>query len=1793
MARPTRRLPFLRRAGTVLAVAAAAGALIHSPPTVDPRSPASAGSGDPAGAGPLDAGARSGSGTRPRAGTAGRPGAATGRSPEAPPGFRPAATHGEPERPTPPDGYAYTALSVAAAAPMPAGEDTADALPQLAWLHGSLGIEGLARKAVEAGRGWTFGWVGVGSVSARSGVRAAIRAEGGEVLGEAGPALRARLPGDRSRLAAIRAAPGVTGIAATPRDLKLPRRLAETAASNTVRVFVTLMADDPDGRWRDALAALGAVTGHYDPAIRAVAAEVPAAALEALARADFVLAVEPAGRVRAALDTAVPAMGADALRTLDAASDAFVGAGGASVPVGLLDSGLNVAHPDLGRGRASVCGANFATLFDAREEDRDLWFDAGSHGSHVAGILLGSGAVERRYAGMAPSVRDVRVAKVLGISGTGTLEGVLRGMDFLAGPTACAGGAPATPLLVNASLSRDEVEVSGRGTAERKLDAVVWRHRQLYVVANSNAGDAALGDLAAAKNSLAVGAVHDGGDVAGFSSHGPTADGRLAPQVVGTGVAVRAAAGAGSRTDYWPADGTSQAAPSVAGVAALLMDAAPGYRGQPAAVRARMMASAVRPDAFLDSHNLFPSRNDDGPGGLQHRYGLGKVSARTTVLSRDAGDGWVTGGASVDLDASSYAWHDVAVPPGASRLDVVLTWDEPPADTLVQPVTNDLDLWVDRDADCALAACGEDASRSRRDNVEWVVLRRPAPGVYRLKAVPRRRLSGVRAALAWTVIRGPSTPRLEVRAAAGEVSAPAGGQFEVELEVATDGYVAAGTTLRIDCRGSAAEGDGDLSACAEVALVAPASRADRGDAVERTLDRESDRAIALGEIAAGERRRVALAFRAPDQPGRFRLFFTATAWNARGGTAGVAVNAGGSDAPPPPGAGTPANDDHAAAERLAGDAGTRSADLLLATAEPGEPGAGDGMPGVRPRSLWYAWTAPATDTFRFSVDAGDRPGIADDLELALFAATAGEPLAELAPAGAAVGGGIAFAAERGRDHRVRLGRADWLGQGPDVRPAVAPVTVRWSRAPVPANDAWGGAERIAGAEGAADGSNLAATEAGGRFGPLAATTWFRWTAPADGDWRFEVNRRRLVVAAFAGETADDARLVSGLPAAQAVFPTRGGDAYRIAVAAPDAHAAGSDYTLRWGRGQRAAPANDDLAQAAAMPNDGDGHTIPLDTAALTVEPGEPAETGVRTAWWRWTPPSDGTWTWLGRRLEAPLRLSVFRRDREDALIPVAGTDAAHLQLSWQASAEETYLVSVGLPQGAAFAETSGAGGFGEDLLIEWGRAPDNDHAAAAAALAGASGTTSGNSRFGTTEPGEDTAGLGDASLWWEWEAPDDDWFGFSVESPHATALAVYRRDGLGGLVRVAASRRLGDAEGAVFRAEAGARYLIRLGTVDVEGGEFTLSWARHGPPAWLRYGGILGDGDIDAAGRAVSLAEVGAMAVHPDGGTLFAATFDGLQVFRRDAATGRLTLLQTLRDVQGEALLLWDAASDSLVAGSCDGWMRFPRSAQGGGLDAPVAMSGDSPCPGRSAFADASGTLVGIVRPSVGLETFRLDAGRTAVEAVGTVDLPGISAAALSAGGGFVYVAAADQLHVLARDADTDALVPHAVVEGGEKVAGEQVEGLHRVAALAVDDAGTTLFAFGAGGAGVAAFDLADPGSPRFLDALEPFVAGALFDVFNFGGVPPADPSPTCPHASVRPGRLAVDAVCRSSAFSAQLVDGTLRPEDELGILAADRYGRYVPDFHVTGGVAASPDGRHLYAGLARGVLILERTAAP
>jgi subtilisin family serine protease len=98
---------------------------------------------------------------------------------------------------------------------------------------------------------------------------------------------------------------------------------------------------------------------------------------------------------------------------------------------------------------------------------------------------------------------------------------------------------------------------------------------------------------------LAIGAVDGSGNLASFSSRGPTFDGRIKPEVLARGVSTQCAV-TSTDASYGGVSGTSLSTPLVAGVACLLIQAHPDFT--PQMIRASLMETAS--NAATPNNNL-------------------------------------------------------------------------------------------------------------------------------------------------------------------------------------------------------------------------------------------------------------------------------------------------------------------------------------------------------------------------------------------------------------------------------------------------------------------------------------------------------------------------------------------------------------------------------------------------------------------------------------------------------------------------------------------------------------------------------------------------------------------------------------------------------------------------------------------------------------------------------------------------------------------------------------------------------------------------------------------------------------------------------------------------------------------------------------------------------------------------------------------------------------------------------------------------------------------------------------
>jgi subtilisin family serine protease len=303
---------------------------------------------------------------------------------------------------------------------------------------------------------------------------------------------------------------------------------------------------------------------------------------------------------------AAPAVAADPRRAqqwnldmveADAAHQVSTGTGAV---VAVIDSGVQADHPDL----AGRIGAGYDEVQrDGTPQDGD------GHGTHVSGIIAAVSGNGIGVESVAPGATIMPI-RVLGDDGGGSTDDVAAGIDY-----ARTHGAD----VINLSLG-SEVPLIGALGGDA-FEAAVRRATAAGIVVVAAAGNNGVPvcEQPSATGLLCVGAVDKRRARSFFTTFG-------------SGVGVVAPGGSGGSSTAMPGEdilstfkgstfqelaGTSQAAPHVAGVAALLV--ARGVRGAAAVQRIRATAT------------------DLGPPGDDAEFGSGLVNARAAVAGLGGG----------------------------------------------------------------------------------------------------------------------------------------------------------------------------------------------------------------------------------------------------------------------------------------------------------------------------------------------------------------------------------------------------------------------------------------------------------------------------------------------------------------------------------------------------------------------------------------------------------------------------------------------------------------------------------------------------------------------------------------------------------------------------------------------------------------------------------------------------------------------------------------------------------------------------------------------------------------------------------------------------------------------------------------------------------------------------------------------------------------------------------------------------------------------------------------------------
>lgn len=306
---------------------------------------------------------------------------------------------------------------------------------------------------------------------------------------------------------------------------------------------------------------------------------------------------------------------------------------GSGVTVAVIDSGIT-EHPDLA-GKV-LSGYDFITDSDeagdgdgrdADPSDEGDWTEAGTctkrdtpsswHGTHVAGVI---GAATNNGQGVAGAAPDAQILPVRALGHCGGTD-----VDIADAITWASGGR--VPGVPTNSHPAKVINMSLGGTSsycptsyQRAIDAAVSRGTTVVVAAGNESMDASRSTPANCRNVVAVGATGQTGAQSYFSNYGSTVDVSAPGGDDSTGDLILSTVNSGKTTPqsaaYGYMEGTSQATPHVAAVAALMLSANPGLT--PARVEELLKQSV-------------------NPASCSSACGTGIVDARKAVQAAKAG----------------------------------------------------------------------------------------------------------------------------------------------------------------------------------------------------------------------------------------------------------------------------------------------------------------------------------------------------------------------------------------------------------------------------------------------------------------------------------------------------------------------------------------------------------------------------------------------------------------------------------------------------------------------------------------------------------------------------------------------------------------------------------------------------------------------------------------------------------------------------------------------------------------------------------------------------------------------------------------------------------------------------------------------------------------------------------------------------------------------------------------------------------------------------------------------------
>ena len=340
------------------------------------------------------------------------------------------------------------------------------------------------------------------------------------------------------------------------------------------------------------------------------------------------------------------------------------------------------------------------------------------HGDHVSGTIMGAGNLDPTTAGMA----DGSFLYVYGSSNNNydDVPMLYQNHDVIITSKSYSNGCNAGYT----SLAKD-------------LDEQIRLYPSLTHVfsagndGNSNCGYGAgagwgnvTGGHKQAKNVIAVANLTQISNLAGSSSRGPAADGRIKPDVGAKGTSVNSTL---PNNTYDSFTGTSMACPGVAGCMAQLYQAYKELNGN------------VNPPSDLMKCVVLNSADDLGNPGPDFKHGWGEINVLkglSILENNQYQSGSITQGSDED--------HILNIPAGTKEINIMVYWHDKEASTNASiALVNDLDIsltspsgsvtlpWVlDPTPNSSILNTPATQGVDDLNNMEQITIKNPTPGTY-------------------------------------------------------------------------------------------------------------------------------------------------------------------------------------------------------------------------------------------------------------------------------------------------------------------------------------------------------------------------------------------------------------------------------------------------------------------------------------------------------------------------------------------------------------------------------------------------------------------------------------------------------------------------------------------------------------------------------------------------------------------------------------------------------------------------------------------------------------------------------------------------------------------------------------------------------------------------------------------------------------------------------------------------------------------------------------------------------